>query len=89
MNTVSKEPILINGLSVSGAVVATLAVAERLGANILEGDAAVATAFISVVVIPIGTWVLSRRKTVTVPKANSAIAKAEQGQKVEPFQVGQ
>lgn len=87
MNT--KEPILVNGLSVSGVVVATLAVAERFGANILEGDAAIATAFISVVVIPIGTWILSRRKTVTVDKANTAIAAAGQGKQVAPFKVGQ
>lgn len=88
MNTAAKEPILVNGLSVSGAVVATLAVAERLGANILEGDAAIATAFISVVVIPLGTWALSRRKTVTVAKANTAITAASHGKRVAPFKVG-
>lgn len=69
----SSEPILKAGLSVSGAVAATIALLDRVGVPVIEGDAAIATAFISVVLIPIGTWYFARQKTVPVAKADAAI----------------
>ena len=84
----TKEPILINGLSVSAAVGATLGLLDRFGVPVADGDNALVTAFIAVVVIPIGTWILARRKTVPVPKANDAVQDAIQGKRVVPFKVG-
>lgn len=69
----SGEPILISGLSVAGAVGATIAILDRLGAPVVEGDATLVTAFLSLFIIPLGTWFFARRRTVTVDKANAAI----------------
>jgi hypothetical protein len=42
----------------------------------------------SAIVIPLGTWFLARRKTITVPTANAAVIDAAANKPVELFKVG-
>lgn len=82
------EPILLNGAAVSGAVVAVIALLSAFGVEITDAQNQAIVGVVSAVVIPLGTWLLARRQTVPVAKANEAVSQAV-GKKVEPFKVGQ
>lgn len=70
------EPILTRGLSVAGAVAAMVALLEASGVDVAANMETAIVGVISLIGIPVVTWYLARKKTVTVGAANAAIQRA-------------
>ncbi len=82
------EPILIDAAKVSAGIAATAVVLQVFGAPIVDSQVQAITGFALLVLIPLITWALARRKTVSVDRANQLLQKANSGTRVPPVKRG-
>lgn len=81
----SGEPILFNGAAIAAAVGAIIYLLNQFDVTVTPSREAALTQVVVLVLIPLVTWLLARRKTVTVRAANDAIVDAHQADPETPI----